>query len=140
MRKIIRAAVFGIPLLLTTALVTPPRLHAESEKGAPEPSVQAPAPKGSIVTRTVRENDYPSLAKVSLPGAMRIAAGQVAGDFLKADIKEENGFLVHKVEVVAPDKSIVEFTIDAGTGAILKQSVDQPDTEERDENKDEDND
>jgi uncharacterized membrane protein YkoI len=71
---------------------------------------------------------------------MRIAAGQVAGDFLKADIEEENGFLVHKVEVVAPDKAIVEFTIDAGTGAILKQSVDQPDTEKRDENEDEEND
>lgn len=80
--------------------------------------------------RTVQEKDFPSLAKVPLLQAMRIALDQVAGvsgDLLKAETEEKNGFLVHTVEVVTSDKSIVEFTIDAGTGDILKRSVDQPD-------------
>lgn len=140
MRKIIRAAVFGIPLLLTIALVPPPRLYAESEKGEPESGVQAPAPKGSLVIRTVHESDFPALAKVSLQQAISVALGQISGGLLKAETEEENGSLVHQVEIVSADKSIAEFTIDGGTGSILKQSVDQPDTETHDEHEGEDND
>jgi hypothetical protein len=77
----------------------------------------------------------------SLPQTIRVALGQVTRDMLKAETEKENGSLVHKVEVVTPAKSIVEFTIDANVGAILKQSVDPLDDGnegEHEEDEDED--
>ncbi len=142
MRKNMRAVAMSIPLLLTTIL-TSPWVYAGAEKNTPETSVkvQTPAPKGSIVIRTVQEHDFPNLAKVSLQQAIQVALGQTPGGLLKAETEEENGSLVHHVEVVSADKSITEFTIDAGTGTILKQSTDQPDEDKHDEhgdNEDED--
>jgi uncharacterized membrane protein YkoI len=139
MRKNMRAAAIGLPLLLTIVSVTASWVSAEPEQhtSTATTKAQAPAPQGTIVIRTAQERDFPSLAKVSLPAAMRIALGQVPGDVLKAETKEKSGFLVHEVEVVAPDdKSIMEFVIDAGTGAILRQSLDQPDDDEPNEHED----
>jgi uncharacterized membrane protein YkoI len=140
MRKTIRAAVIGIPVLLTAALTASSWVYIEEEAYAQESSsqVQTPVSKGSIVIRPAQESDFPGLAKVSLPEAMRIALRQVPGDLLKAETEEEHGTLVHQIEVVAPDKSIVEFSIDAGTGAILKQSVDHLDDDKNDEHEEDD--
>lgn len=137
MRMNMRTAA-GIPVLLTAAIVTSAWVDAGGEAHAQETrsQMQTPAPKGTIVIRTAQESDFPSLATVSLQQAMQIALGQTPGDLLKAETEEENGFLVHHIEVVGADKSIVEFTIDAGTGAILKQSTDQPDDDKHDEHED----
>jgi len=142
MRKNMRAVAMSIPLLLTSTILTSPWVYAGAEKNTPETSVkvQTSTPKGSIMIRTVQESDFPSLAKVSLQQAIQVALGQTPGGLLKAETEEENGALVHQVEVVGADKSIIEFTIDAGTGAILKQSVDQSDTDKHAEHEDEEND
>jgi uncharacterized membrane protein YkoI len=58
-----------------------------------------------------------------------MALTHVPGGLLAAETEETNGFLVHQVEVVAADKSITEFIIDAGNGAVLAQAIDHPDDE-----------
>ncbi len=138
MQKATRAVALGIPLTLLAPLATSSWVSAESEQHTPTATTtaQTPAPHGTIVIRTAQKKDFPGLAKVSLPLAMRMALGQVPGDVLKAETREKNGFLVHEVEVVAPDKSIVEFTVDAGTGAILRQAVDHSDDKEQGEHED----
>lgn len=142
MQKNLRAAALSILMLFTTVVITSSWGYAGSETSAHETSVKEVS-KGTIVIRTAQEKDFPSLAKVSLLQAMRIALDQVAGvsgDLLKAETEEKNGFLVHTVEVVTSDKSIMEFTIDAGTGDILKRSVDQLDDDKHGEHGDDEDD
>jgi len=130
----------GIPVLLAAAIATSAWGDAGGEAHTQEvkSQVQTPAPKGTIVIRTAQESDFPSLATVSLQRAMVIALGQTPGGLLKAETEEENGFLVHHIEVVSADKSIVAFTIDAGTGAILRQAADQLDDDKDDDLEDDD--
>jgi len=85
--------------------------------------------QGSIRIRTVLESDFPSLAKIPLQEAIQLALTHMPGGLLKAETEETNGFLVHHVEVVAADKSITEFIIDAGNGAVLAKAIDHPDDE-----------
>jgi hypothetical protein len=47
---------------------------------------------------------------------------------------------VHHIEIVGTDKTITEFTIDAGTGAVLAKAVDTADDDKREEAKDDDDD
>jgi hypothetical protein len=95
-------------------------------------TAQTAAPFGSTVIRTAHEQDYPSLAKVSLQQAIQTALAQTPGGLLKAVTKEHHGALVHHIEIVSADKSMTEFTIDAGTGAILTSAVDHADNDHED--------
>jgi hypothetical protein len=47
---------------------------------------------------------------------------------------------VHHIEIVGTDKTITEFMIDAGTGAVLAQSVDKADNDKREESNDDEDD
>jgi len=46
---------------------------------------------------------------------------------LKAELENENGYLVYGVEIVKADKQIADVKVDAGNGKILKVDVDQKD-------------
>ena len=133
--------VLSILLLLATAMF-PTSIWAEQEKNdaVTSPAAQTPSGKGSIVIRTVHENDFPTLATVPLQQAIQTALTRTPGGLLKAETKAENGFLVHHIEVVAADKSITEFTIDAGNGVVLSQSRDKPDDDKEGEHEDDDDD
>lgn len=52
---------------------------------------------------------------------------QVPGKVLKAELENENGYLVYGVEIVKADKQIADVKVDAGNGKILKVDVDQKD-------------
>lgn len=117
-------------------------VHADSGR-TPANTVttaQASTPRGSIIIRTAPEQDFPSLAKVSLQQAIQTALTHTPGSLLKAETEEEHGALVHHIEIVGSDKTITEFTIDAGAGAVLAKSIDQADDGKREESEDDEDD
>ena len=110
------------------------------EKSDGSTTAQTATVKGAIVIRMAQESDFPSLATVPLPQAIQTALAQLPGGLLKAETEEENGALVHHIEIVGTDKTITEFTIDAGTGTVLARSVDKADNDKREESKDDEDD
>ena len=142
MKETIIASALGLAAVLTVVGVSA-TVAAQSGANTPAGSTaaQTATVKGSIVIRTAQESDFPSLATVPLQQAIQTALTQLPGGLLKAETEEENGALVHHIEIVGTDKTITEFTIDAGTGAILAKSVDKADDDKReDSNDDEDDD
>jgi uncharacterized membrane protein YkoI len=59
------------------------------------------------------------LARISSSDAAGIAARALPGKVVETKLKNENGYLVWKVETVNPDRKEVEFMIDAGNGRLL---------------------
>jgi hypothetical protein len=82
---------------------------------------------GTIRIENQVEADLPALAKLTLDQAVHNALAAVQGKILKAELENENGFLVYGVEVVAADKSIVDVKVDAGTGKLLAMDRDKVD-------------
>jgi len=82
---------------------------------------------GSIHVNNDNEAEYASMATISLDSAIKTALNQVPGKVLKAELENENGYLVYGVEIVKADKQIADVKVDAGNGKILKVDVDQKD-------------
>jgi len=133
MKKNLFLYIPGVLLLANLVSSAVTWVHAGSGKtpSTTDATAQTPAPDGSIVIRTTQEHDFPSLATVSLQQAIQTALAQTPGGLLKAEIAEQHGTLVHHIEIVGADKTITEFTIDAGTGAILATAVDHADDDHR---------
>lgn len=89
---------------------------------------------GTITLAKQAESEYPLLAKVTLNQAIKSALGSTPGKVLKAGLEDEDGFLVYGVEVVTPDKAIMEVKVDAGSGKVLATSPDKADDEDDEDN------
>jgi uncharacterized membrane protein YkoI len=85
------------------------------------------------------EAGFAEMAKVSLDYAVNAALNAVPGKVLKAELENENGYLVYGVEIAKADHQIADVKIDAGTGKVLKIEKNQKDSEGH-EGKDSDND
>lgn len=92
---------------------------------------------GTIRLEQQSEAEFPSIAKISMDKAVQQALASVHGRVLKAELEDENGFLVYGVEVVTADKTIVDVKVDAGSGKVLAMERDKADDE--DHNSGEDN-
>lgn len=103
-------AVFGSGILIVSIAVAGVSL-ANSEGSA----VRA----GTIRIEKHTKADFPTMAKIDMVQAVRKALASVRGRLLKTEIDDENGFLVYGVEVVTPDKVIMNVKVDAGNGKIL---------------------
>ena len=79
---------------------------------------------------------YSTLAKITLQQAMTIASNAQSGNASKAELQNEDGFLVYNVVVVSPDKKIHEIKVDAGNGSILRTDVDSAERETENEESD----
>ena len=95
---------------------------------------------GTIRIQKQSEAEFPSMAKITMDEAVKNALATSKGDILKVELEDENGFLVYHVEVVTPDKGILEVAVDAGSGKVLTTEQDKPDKEhhESDEHEDQD--
>jgi len=93
---------------------------------------------GSIKAGKNDEAALSDLAKISLVSAIDAALKQVPGQALRAELENENGFLVYGVEIVSADRQVMEVKVDAGNGAILKTAADAKDSEKKGEKQDED--
>lgn len=76
------------------------------------------------------EADFPSLAKVTFDQAVLAAQAKEGGRVLKIELGDENGFLVYEIELVMPDKSILDVKVDAGSGEILATEQDRKDRDD----------
>lgn len=91
---------------------------------------------GTISLGHQSEADYPGLATVSMNEAMDIARQAINGEVLKAELEDENGFLVYGVEIVTADKAVMEAKVDAGSGRVLQVKHDKRDGEREDDRDD----
>ncbi|UOD35373.1 PepSY domain-containing protein [Deferribacteraceae bacterium V6Fe1] len=126
-------------ILVAGALV----VGAGSLKSAKADSEDGKTLNGTIKISRVQESDYPFMANISMAEAIQYAKkSNSGGKILKAELEEENGFLVYDVEVVQKNGDTVKLSIDAGNGKVLNIKKDKSDSdhEHDDENDDEEND
>jgi uncharacterized membrane protein YkoI len=83
-------------------------------------SAQPPSQKGTIQISNQDEAQFAGLAKISMDFAMNEALKQVPGKVLRAELENENGYLVYGVEIAKADHQMADVKIDAGNGKILK--------------------
>lgn len=88
---------------------------------------------GSIEVRNGDEATFTDSAKISFDSAIKSALAAVPGKVLKAELENEDGFLVYGIEVVKSDRQIVDVAVDAGNGKVLKIEKDQADNEDTEE-------
>ena len=82
---------------------------------------------GTIQVGNHMESEFPDLAKIDFIQAAKAALTKVKGKVLKAELENENGFLVYDFGVVTKDKTIVDVKVDAGSGIILAVNRDHAD-------------
>ncbi len=75
---------------------------------------------GSIAIERQKKNDCLHLVKISPEEAMRIATDETKGKVISLDLKKRDGFLVYKIKTITPAKSVVNVTVDPGTGSVLR--------------------
>lgn len=74
---------------------------------------------GTIFTQNAHRSSFPDLAKVSPVDAVKAALSAKNGKLLKLELQNEKGFLVYNIELVGPEKEIVDILVDAGSGDVL---------------------
>lgn len=76
--------------------------------------------KGSIPVSSKKIADFPAMAKISMTDALNKAQAKYPGKPVDVELENEDGYLIYEVEVVGPNRSVMELDVDAGNGAILK--------------------
>ena len=104
---------------------------------ADEPKNEPPI-QGTVQLQQEGEQQatYSTLAKITLQQAMTIASNAQSGNASKAELQNEDGFLVYNVVIVSQDKKIHEIKVDAGNGSILRIDVDSANREAEHEESD----
>jgi uncharacterized membrane protein YkoI len=92
-------------------------------------SAQQANPAGSIQIKDEEEAGFAGMAKVSMDSAINAALKEVQGKVLRAELENENGYLVYGIEIAKTGHQIVDVKVDAGNGKILKVENDQKDKE-----------
>jgi len=92
-------------------------------------SAQQAKHTGSIQIKNDDEAGFAGMAKISLDSAVNAALQAVPGKVLKAELENENGYLVYGVEIAKADRQIADVKVDAGSGKVLKIEADQKDSE-----------
>jgi hypothetical protein len=88
---------------------------------------------GSIQVKSNGEAGFAAMAKISLDSAVDEALKAVPGKALKAELENENGYLVYAVEIATADRQTMDVKVDAGNGKVLKVAADQNDSESQEE-------
>jgi uncharacterized membrane protein YkoI len=92
-------------------------------------SAQQANPEGSIPVKNEEEAGFAGMAKISMDSAINAALKEVQGKVLRAELENENGYLVYGIEIAKTDHQIVDVKVDAGDGKILKVENDQKEKE-----------
>jgi hypothetical protein len=72
--------------------------------------------------------EYPDIAQIDIQEAAQLASDETGGGkVLKLSLGKRDGFLVYKVKTASPYNSIMEVTVDAGTGTALVLTEQSPD-------------
>lgn len=76
--------------------------------------------KGTITVKGEKQIAFAEMAKISLEGAIKSAVQGYPGKPIKAELKNMDGYLVYTVEIVTAQKTVLDVTVDAGSGNILE--------------------
>jgi uncharacterized membrane protein YkoI len=120
--------------LLLTWMATATAAGLQVTLLADEPKDEPPM-RGTIQLQQEggQQATYSNLAKITLQQATTIASNAQGGNIAKAELQNEDGYLVYNVVVVSQDKKIHEIKIDAGNGSILRIDIDSADRETENE-------
>lgn len=58
-------------------------------------------------------------ARVSIDEAIKTASEEVSGTVIEAELEQKHDRLIWEVEVVTPEKKVMEIHIDAETGTVI---------------------
>jgi len=111
----------------SAALLGAAVLAAEPKEGS-EPGDE-PIHGTIAVARKTPESDYAGMAKIGLNEALQTSLKRVHGTPIRAELKEDDGFLVWEVDIVTKGKQVKEVSLDAGTGKELSLEDDHPDND-----------
>ena len=109
---------------------------------SPPVILKAEDPKETAIDGTIQlpnegnqEAAQANLATIPVQTAINTAVSSQGGTVLRAELQNEDGFLVYNVEIVVPgDKRVHEVKVDAGgTGKILRIDVGSTDRETENE-------
>ncbi|SFE96673.1 PepSY domain-containing protein [Blastococcus tunisiensis] len=78
------------------------------------------------------------LATVDEAAAVDAAVESVGGEVVRAELEEEDGFVVWEVEVRGDDGTLHEVTIDAGDAGVLGTEAEDDDTDDTEDAEDTD--
>jgi len=118
-----------VTIILFAALMLFGGITVSAEQADQEGSIRMKSDEAGLV----------EMAKISMDNAINAALKEVPGKVLRAELENENGYLVYGVEIVKADQQIMVVKVDAGNGLILRTDKDKQDTEGRErERKDND--
>jgi uncharacterized membrane protein YkoI len=100
---------------------------------------QEQAYEGSIKINS-EEQSLASLAKISLVDAVQAALAATPGQAIKAELENENDYLVYGVEIVGADGKITDVKVDAGNGKILASEIDSENHQDNDDDNEDNHD
>lgn len=86
---------------------------------------------GSIPVKDDDEAVFAGIAKIPIESAMKEALKTVPGMVVKAELEDENGYLVYGIEIAKADREIADVKVDAGNGKVLKVDAARKDHEDR---------
>ncbi len=82
----------------------------------------------TFATMAVLANDNDDIAPndvaVNIQQALDIALAQVPGSVIEAELENEDGLVVWEITVASAEEQTVEVTIDANSGVIIEQELD----------------
>ncbi len=76
--------------------------------------------KGTIQVKGEKQVAFAEMAKISLADAVNSATQSYPGKAIKAELLNLDGYLVYETEIVTNDNTVMDVTVDAGSGTILK--------------------
>ena len=122
------ATAAGLLALTTSLALAQAPNQTTAPKADPAPATTGTTPSDAQATKDMKEWQVAKMSKVSLAQALQTAESQgekgraIDADFEKADSKNPNHY---SIKVVYPDGKLVEYGINADTGALYK-SENQP--------------
>jgi uncharacterized membrane protein YkoI len=71
-------------------------------------SAQQASPTGSIQIKNEEEAGFAGMAKISMDSAISAALKEVQGKVFRAELENENGYLVYGIEIAKTNHQIVD--------------------------------
>jgi uncharacterized membrane protein YkoI len=98
---------------------------AYAANGSPGDEAGDASYKGSIAAPDPNDPSPHVLAKIDQAGAEKAALEAVPGTVLETKLEADDGYMVYDVEVAGDDGRAHDVNVDAGTGEILNQGLEE---------------
>lgn len=109
-----------LAVLLTAAVgASAPVVRAENPKGEDAP-VHGTIP----VAKDTPKSAYAAMAKITEKNATTAALVKAPGKVIKAELTEDDGFLLWEVHILSVKGKALEVEVDAGSGKVLAVEAD----------------